>query len=117
MITTRGWGDISESDLKQTHEQLASVPARDLSFSRLCDLSAATSVSVSDEMLEQWASDPIATPPVPHAVICTSPLVMKQVLKYVSSARRHLHDVSVFPNYQAAAKWMHLERGTGRSAA
>ena len=117
VIKTRGWGDISEGDLLQTRERLASAAERDLSFSRLCDLSEATSISISDEMIERWASDPIASPPVPHAVVCTAPVVMKRVLEYVSSARRHLHEVLVFPSYEAAAKWMHLESGVGRSAA
>jgi hypothetical protein len=106
VIKTRGWGDISESDLLQTRERLARDSGADLSYSRLCDLSAATSISISEEMLQQWANDPITSPPVPHAVICTAPVVVKRVLEYISYVRRNHHDVSVFPSYEAATAWM-----------
>lgn len=57
-------------------------------------------------MLQQWANDPITSPPVPHAVICTAPVVVKRVLEYISYVRRNHHDVSVFPSYEAATAWM-----------
>jgi hypothetical protein len=84
----------------------------DLSFARLCDLSEATSVSVSDEVLEHWAADPVSNPPVRHAMVCTAPGVLKRVLEFVTKSRRHFRDVSVFPSYDQAAKWMHLTPST-----
>jgi hypothetical protein len=106
VIKTRGWGEISEADLLQTRERLLQNHGMDLSYRRLCDLSQATSISISEEALRQWADDPVGTPPVPHAVICTAPLVLKRVLNYVSYARSNHHDVSVFPSDEAASAWI-----------
>lgn len=106
MINTRGWGDISEADLLQTRERLLQNHGMDLSYRRLCDLSQATSISIPEQTLRDWANDPVASPPVPHAVICTSPAVLKRVLDYVTYARSNYHDVSVFPSYAAATAWI-----------
>ena len=106
VIKTRGWGDISESDLRQTRDRLLENNGTDLSYRRMCDLSEATTISISEEALRQWADDPVGSPPVPHAVICTSPLVLKRVLDYVTYARSNHHDVSVFPSYEAATAWI-----------
>ncbi len=116
VIKTRGWGDISDSDLFETRERLARDSGADLSYARLCDLSCATSISISDEVLKQWATDPIGSPPVPHAVICTAPLVLKRVLDYISYARTNHHDVSVFPSYEAATAWVAAALVTPQSA-
>jgi hypothetical protein len=106
VVKTRGWGDISEDDLAGIRDELINGGAAALKFARLCDLSEATSVALSNEVLAQWASDPIGSPRVRHAVVCTGPAVMERVLQYISQARRHLHEVSVFPTCEAAFAWV-----------
>jgi hypothetical protein len=90
------------------HYYCETDPNIDPLFVRLCDLSGVTTVSVSEEALDQWAADPISNPPVRHALVCTTPNVLKRVLDFVTKSRRLHRDVSVFPTYRQPATWMRL---------
>ena len=106
VVTTRAWGDISEDDLAALRRAYETNPDIDPSFVRLCDLSAATGISVSAGTMARWAADPIANPAVRHAIVCSAPKVLRSVLEYVAKSRSYFREVSVFPTHRAAAEWI-----------
>src|SRR5689334_13077125 len=100
LILMRGSGVLTDADLAAAHQQVETNQAADPSFARLCDLSGLTDVSVSDESLDLWVTDPISNPPVRHAIVCDTPPVMKRVLDYIRLSRKQFRDVSVFPTLE-----------------
>lgn len=94
VVTTRGWGEISNADLGAAHDYFEAHPEIDRSFTRLCDLSAATSVSASEEAVAAWAADPISNPAVRHALVCSAPNVWKRALEFVAKSRSYFREVS-----------------------
>jgi hypothetical protein len=106
----RGTGVLTDSDLALAHSECEASPAADLSFARICDLSEVTGVSVSDEALEAWVADPISSPAVRHALVCSAPPVVKRVVDYIALSRKQFHQVSVFPTYDQAMDWLKRDR-------
>jgi hypothetical protein len=109
LILMRGSGVLSDADLVAAQHQVETNPAVDPSFGRICDLSALTDVRVSDESLDLWVMNPTSSSPVRHAIVCSTPPVLKRVLDYVRLSRKQFRDVSVFPSYEQAADWMQGE--------
>jgi len=100
---------LTDFDLARAGEQCEANPAADPSFSRICDLTDLTGITVSDEALDGWVTDPGSNPPVPHAIICSAPPVLKRVLDYVSLSRKQFRQVSILPSYDKATEWLHQQ--------
>lgn len=101
-----GSGVLTDDDLARAHDQVESNPAADPTFGRLCDLSDVSAVNVSNESLDAWAADPISNPPVPHAIICSTPPIMKRVLDYIALSRKQFRQISIFPDSEKAFEWL-----------
>lgn len=104
-----GSGVLTDADLASAHAECEANPDAYPVFSRICDLSEVTAVSISDEWLEAWATSPVANPPVQHALVCSAPLILKRVLDYIALSRKQFREVLVFPTYDQALAWLKLE--------
>jgi len=113
LILMRGSGVLTDADLAAAQQQVEAYQTADPSFARLCDLSDLTDVDVSDGSLDLWVTNPTSNPSVRHAIVCSTPPVMKRVLDYVRLSRKQFREVSVFPTCEQAAEWMSKERGAG----
>jgi hypothetical protein len=60
--------------------------------------------------MKRWAEDPVMDRSARHAIVCTDPVVMTNVLQFIRESRSHLRDASVFPTFSQAEKWIR-ERG------
>ncbi|MEY2545899.1 MAG: hypothetical protein QOG48_1016 [Verrucomicrobiota bacterium] len=106
LVTTRCSGELSDDDLAALQERFETDPDFSPKFSRICDLTKVTVVDISDDVLNQWAADPIIDANARHAVVCSKPAVMTSVLDFVARSRRYSRDISVFPNYDQAKNWI-----------
>lgn len=106
IINIRGWGKVADADLNELREVFREDPALNLTFTRLCDLSAVTEASITSVALEEWAADPIANPAVRHAVVCTQPNAVKLATEFMARSRRYHREVCVFPTQHQALTWM-----------
>jgi hypothetical protein len=75
-------------------------------FHRICDLTDATNVNLSDELMNKWAEDPIMERSARHAIVVTPPTIMSRVLEFVRQSRTYARDVSVFPSFSQAENWI-----------
>jgi hypothetical protein len=106
LITTRGSGELSDADFVAMERLFEANPDFSRKFARICDLTDATDVNVSEAVMKRWAEDPIMDRSVPHAIVCSDPLVMSRVLEFIRRSRTHLRDASVFPTFDQAADWI-----------
>jgi hypothetical protein len=111
VVTTRGWGHLSDADFALLHQHFNTDPDFDPMFARICDLSEVTTVAVSDQLLDSWAADPLTNSATVHAVVCTAPPVLKRVLDFAVRSRKYFRDVSIFPTYGDAATWVERRPG------
>jgi hypothetical protein len=79
-------------------------------FARICDLSAATEMNVSEALMKRWAEDPVMDRTARHAIVCSDPGVMSNVLQFIRESRIHLRDASVFPTIDQAEDWVREKR-------
>src|SRR6185436_20726851 len=88
ILMMRGSGVLTDSDLAGAQSELESVDQEKRAFTRICDLSKVTDVSVSNESLNGWVADPNSNPTVRHAIICDAAPVLKRVLDFVALTRK-----------------------------
>jgi hypothetical protein len=113
LITTRASGNVSDADFITMENLFEKSPDFSRKFARICDLTAATALNVSEELMKRWAEDPVMDRSARHAIVCTTPAVMSNVLEFIKAARIHSRDASVFPTFDQANEWI---RGKGESA-
>ena len=113
LITTRASGNVSDADFITMENLFEKSPDFSRKFARICDLTAATTMNVSEELMKRWAEDPVMDRSARHAIVCTTPAVMSNVLEFIKAARIHSRDASVFPTFDQADEWI---RGKGESA-
>ena len=113
LITTRASGNVSDADFITMEDLFEKSPDFSRKFARICDLTAATTMNVSEELMKRWAEDPVMDRSARHAIVCTTPAVMSNVLEFIEVARIHSRDASVFPTFDQADEWI---RGKGESA-
>jgi hypothetical protein len=106
LITAHGTGEISDADITAMEQTFENNPDFSPKFSRICDLTDATGVSVSDEFVTKWAKDPIMEGTARHAFVCTRPAIMGPVLEFVRQSRAHSREVLVFPTFSQAENWV-----------
>jgi hypothetical protein len=110
LITTRISGEVSDADLIAMEDLFNKSPDFSRSFSRICDLTTATQVKISEELMKRWAEDPVMDRSARHAIVCTDPGVMSNVLQFIRESRVHLRDASVFPTVDQAEDWVRENR-------
>jgi hypothetical protein len=113
VITTRASGNVSDADFIAMEDLFEKSPDFSRKFARICDLTAATTMNVSEELMKRSAEDPVMDRSARHAIVCTTPAVMSNVLEFVKVSRSHARDASVFPTFDQADEWI---RGKGESA-
>ena len=113
LITTRASGNVSDSDVIAMEDLFEKSPDFSRKFARICDLTAATAMNVSEELMKRWAEDPVMDRSARHAIVCTTPAVMSNVLEFIKESRTHSRDASVFPTFDQAEDWI---REKGESA-
>jgi len=110
LITTRASGEVRDADFIAMEDLFVTSPDFSPSFARICDLTQATNMNVSEALMKRWAEDPVMDRSARHAIVCTDPVVMTNVLQFIRESRSHLRDASVFPTFSEAEKWIR-ERG------
>lgn len=110
LITTRASGEVRDADFMAMEDLFLKSPDFSRSFARICDLTRATDMNVSEALMKRWAEDPVMDRSARHAIVCTDRLVMTNVLQFIRESRSHLRDASVFPTFSQAEKWIR-ERG------
>lgn len=113
LITTRASGNVSDADFIAMENLFGKSPDFSRKFARICDLSQATDVKVSEALMKRWAEDPVMDRSARHAIVCTDPAVMSNVLQFIKESRTHSRDASVFPTFDQAEDWI---REKGESA-
>ena len=106
LVTSRCSGELHDEDLLGVRQRFKTDPDFNPAFSRIIDMTNVTAIEMSDTMLNEWASDPMIDSNARRALVCTKPEVMTSMLDYIARARRHSIDVSVFPDYDAAKRWI-----------
>jgi hypothetical protein len=106
LITTRASGEVNDADFVAMEKLFQRSPEFSRKFARICDLTAATRINVSEMLMKRWAEDPVMDRSVRHAIVCSDPGVMSNVLEYIRESRIHLRDASVFPTFDQAASWV-----------
>ena len=102
LITTQVSGQVSDADFIAMEDLFSKSPDFSRKFSRICDLSAATGMNVSEGLMKRWAEDPVMDRTARHAIVCSDPAVMSNVLQFIRESRIHLRDASVFPTVDQA---------------
>lgn len=106
LITTRASGKVSDADFVAMEALFNKSPHFSRKFSRICDLTSATDINVSEALMKKWAEDPIMDRSARHAIVCTDPTVMTNVLQFIRESRIHLRDALVFPTFDQAENWI-----------
>ena len=106
LITTRASGQVSDADFIAMEDLFEKSPDFSRKFARICDLTAATAMNVSEALMKRWAEDPVMDRIARHAIVCTDSAVMSNVLQFVKESRLHLRDASVFPTLDRAEDWI-----------
>jgi hypothetical protein len=106
LITTRASGKVSDGDFIAMEDLFNKSPHFSRKFSRICDLTAATDINVSEALMKRWAEDPVMDRGARHAIVCTDPAMMSSVLQFIRESRIHLRDASVFPTFDQAQDWI-----------
>ena len=106
LITTRASGKVSDADFVAMEDLFNKSPHFSRKFARICDLTAATGMNVSEALVKRWAEDPVMDRGARHAIVCTDPDMMSNVLHYIRESRIHLRDASVFPTFDQAETWI-----------
>ena len=110
LITTRASGTVCDADFIAMEDLFEKSPDFSRKFARICDLTKATDVNVSEALIKRWAEDPVMDRTARHAIVCTDSAVMSNVLQFIKESRIHLRDASVFPTFDQADDWIR-ERG------
>ena len=110
LITTRISGQVSDTDFIAMEDLFNKSPDFSRKFARICDLTAATEINVSDALMKRWAEDPVMDRSARHAIVCSDPAVMSNVLQFIRESRIHLRDASVFPTVNQAEDWVQERR-------
>jgi hypothetical protein len=106
LVTTRASGQVSDADIIAMEDLFEKTPDFSRKFARICDLTAATEMNVSDALMKRWAEDPVMDRIARHAIVCTDSAVMSNVLQFIKESRMHLRDASVFPTLDQAEDWI-----------
>jgi len=106
LITTCVSGEVSDADFIAMEDVFNKSPDFSRKFSRICDLTAATQMNVSQALMKRWAEDPVMDRSARHAIVCSDPAVMSNVLEFIRESRVHLRDASVFPTVDQAENWV-----------
>ena len=110
LITTRASGEVSDADFIAMEDLFENSPDFSRKFARICDLTAATEMNVSEAFMKRWAEDPVMDRNARHAIVCSDPSVMSNVLQFIRESRIHLRDASVFPTFDQAENWIRERR-------
>ena len=110
LITTRASGNVGDADFIAMEDLFEKSPDFSRKFARICDLTKVTDVNVSKELMKRWAEDPVMDRSARHAIVCTDPAVMSNVLQFIKESRIHLRDASVFPTFDQAENWIREKR-------
>jgi hypothetical protein len=113
LITTRASGNVSDADFIAMEDLFGKSPDFSRKFARICDLTKASDLKVSEALMKRWAEDPVMDRSARHAIVCTDPAVMSNVLHFIKESRIHSRDASVFPTFDQAENWI---RESGESA-
>jgi hypothetical protein len=106
LITTRASGNVGDADFIAMEDLFEKSPDFSRKFARICDLTKVTDVNVSKELMKRWAEDPVMDRSARHAIVCTAPAVMSNVLEFIKESRTHSRDASVFPTFDQAEDWI-----------
>jgi hypothetical protein len=106
LITTRASGNVSDADFIAMEDLFEKSPDFSRKFARICDLTAATTMNVSEELMKRWAEDPVMDRSARHAIVCAAPAIMSNVLEFIKVSRSHARDASVFPTFDQAEEWI-----------
>lgn len=106
LITTRASGQVLDADFIAMEDLFEKSPDFSRTFARICDLTAATDMNVSEALMKRWAEDPVMSRSARHAIVCTDPAVMSSVLQFIKEFRIHSRDASVFPTFDQAENWI-----------
>ena len=106
LITTRASGEVRDVNFTAMEDLFEKSPDFSRSFARICDLTQATEMNVSERLMKRWAADPVMDRSARHAIVCTDPVIMTNVLQFIRESRSHLRDASVFPTFNQAAEWI-----------
>jgi hypothetical protein len=106
LVTSRCSGELNDADLARVQERFDADPDFSPTFSRIVDLTNVTAWQFSDAALNQWAAAINIDGSARRAIVCTKPIIMTHVLDFISRARRHARDISVFHDYEQAKRWI-----------
>jgi len=106
LITTRASGEVRDVNFTAMEDLFEKSPDFSRSFARICDLTQATEMNVSERLMKRWAADPVMDRSARHTIVCTDPVIMTNVLQFIRESRSHLRDASVFPTFNQAAEWI-----------
>jgi hypothetical protein len=106
LITTRASGEVCDADFIAMEDLFERSPHFSRSFARICDLTEANEMNVSEALMKRWAEDPVMDRSARHAIVCSDPAVMSNVLQFITESRIHLRDASVFPTFDQAENWI-----------
>lgn len=111
LITTRAYGEVRDEDFVAMEDLFERSPDFSRSFARICDLSEATNMNVSEGLMKRWAEDPVMDRSARHAIVCSDTAVMRNVLEFIRESRNHSRDASVFPTFDQAENWIREKSG------
>jgi len=106
LITARASGEVNDMDIVEMEDLFGKSPDFSRKFARICDLTAATRINISEALMKKWAEDPVMDRNARHAIVCSDPAVMSNVLQFIRESRIHLRDASVFPTFDQAENWI-----------
>jgi len=68
LVTTRASGNVSDADIIAMEDLFGKSPDFSRKFARICDLTKATDLKVSEALMKRWAEDPVMDRSARHAI-------------------------------------------------
>lgn len=106
IVISCGSGIVTDEDLVAGRRDLQNEPDFDPTFSRIWDLTEATELAVSDEVLRGFAAHSLSDPTVRRAIACLAPSIVQRVLSFASLSRSFNQDLALFPSRREAEEWI-----------
>ena len=115
LVRSRGWGSLTDADLRQTQRELREAPEFGADFRQLYDFSEVTDLRVTGEGLRDLARHSPFARDARRAIVVASDAAYGMVRMYQLSSDRDSEHVRIFRDLAGAIRW--LDGETPRSAA
>ncbi len=112
LVTTTGFGIVTNEDLMRARQQLLEDRAFDPSYDRIWDFYAVTEARVTEEIAAQLvAASPISPTPICRAVVMSERSgPMKAIIDFITRTRQANRRIAAFPDPASAEKWVFTAR-------